>query len=454
MTLRKLLAFIGISGAGFLAFLDFTVVNTALPVIQKELNMNLLSLQWILNIYLLVLAVLMVVSGKLGDIYGHRRVFYAGIIIFVIGSLTAGLAPHGSIIILGRFLQAIGASILFPIAAALLSEVFHDNSTKALGIYGAIGGAGLVIGPILGATLTTYLGWRYIFFINIPIGLLCLLACLPAVPASPINRHIKIDWVGLVLFIIGMGSLVYGVIHSATAGFNSLSTWIFLAIGLLGLITFIYFEKKVSQPLIDSGILTHPLFLLGAFSNMMAGITSNIALFFLPLYLHNTREISVMDTGIILSSITVSYIIFSTLLNRLEKKLGLISMLIAGITSSVVAALLQYLLNLSISAYVTILPCIFIGFTWAVGNILAVVAAHQSVTKDKIGVTTGTLFTFFNVGGSIALALAAVLFHALETPTKEGFIHGFRGAISVLFCISLITLLTSLFLLKKVKKPS
>ena len=494
--LRKGLAFGGICGAGFLAFLDFTVVNTALPVIQKQLAMSLVSLQWVLNIYLLVLAVFMMVAGRLGDIYGHRRIFYIGAITFIIASLIAGLADHGTTLIFGRFLQAIGAAILFPLAASLLIEAFPHDSTKVLSLYGAIGGVGLAIGPLLGAFLTTYVGWRYLFFINIPIGILSLVACLFSIPPSKVETRIKMDWWGLIFFMLSIGCLILGVIRSAAVGLVSFSTLALFSISIMAFLLFRAIEGKVENPLVDLAIVAKPLFLLGAFANMMGGVASCIGLFFLPLYLHTIANISVLNIGLILSSITVVYIVASMTLHRLEKACGLVNTLVFGIATGVISAVLDYYLTLSSSAYLVILPCVFIGLTWAVGNTLAVVAAHQAVTSDKMGVATGMVYTLFNIGGSIALALATVVFEAIEkakfqvdlqhinlvltanqqtmvqhalvnplnsqallqsfgltmtevlTIVKHSFISGFYGAVTVMLGISLLILFASLAIAK------
>ncbi len=486
-------AFIGISLLGFVAFLDFTIVNTALPVIQKSLTMSIVSLSWILNIYYIVLACLMVVAGKFGDVFGHKTLFYIGGLLFIVASLIAGLANTGGLLIFGRFLQAVGAAILFPMAASLISAIFEDNATKALGIYGAVGGAGLAIGPLLGAILTSYISWRAIFLVNVPVCLLGLVMLYFTLPKKQQTKKVTIDWAGLILFIIGIVGVIYGIINSATAGWLNLFTLLPIILGFIFLIIFVLVENKVNEPLLAPSLFKRPLFLIGSMICMMGGIATSIVLFFAPLYLHSIRHISIMLTGLILFTVTLVYIIFSTFINKLVSKCGLINVIMSGMISALVAALLLYFMNLTISVYFLILPCALIGFCWACGNILSVVAVHESTPKEQIGVATGMVYTLFDIGGSITLAIATVVFNAMEKssmslqlqsanltlpagahqkiasalsdPThalqilnqlgleanklfiffQQSFVTGFRGAISVLVVIIFLTLIATFY---------
>lgn len=411
---KKWLAFSGISLLGFIAFLDFTVVNTALPVIQKELGMSVVSLQWILNIYFLVLACCMVVAGKLGDIYGHKKFFQAGGCAFFLGSLVAGVSFSGSSLIFGRFLQALGAALIFPLSASLLNEVFQEQKAKAFAIFGAIGGGGLAVGPVLGGILTHFISWRAIFFINLPLCLLGLFFNYFSLAKSKKNEKLKIDWVGFFVFLVGMACFVYGFIHSAEKGWSNFVTILSLLVGALALIAFFVIEKKMQSPLIDESLLNKPQLVIAIFSNMMGGIMSGLSLFYFPLFLHSILGLSILETGFCLFSITIVYTLFSTFVNRLTKVMHVTSAIILGMIAAVIAAIFFFPLSLTHSYAWIFVPCFFIGITWTIGNILAIVAAHEAVEQDKIGVATGMVYTLFNVGGSIVLAISVVIFKAIE----------------------------------------
>ena len=196
---KKWLAFIGIAMLSFGCYLDYTVVNVALPTIQQELQTNLSSLQWVMNIYFLALCVLATIMGRLGDLFGRRRFFYIGITVFAIASIIAGLSPTINWLILGRLLQGIGAAIVLPLGPSLLPQSFPEKERgKAIAWLGSMGGLALALGPVLGGVIVTYWSWRWIFFINIPIIILGFLFCLKSINETIITQQsLELDWKGM-----------------------------------------------------------------------------------------------------------------------------------------------------------------------------------------------------------------------------------------------------------------
>src|SRR3990167_6279625 len=182
---HKWRSFIGIALLSFGCYLDYTIVNVALPTIQQQLHANLVTLQWVMNIYFLALCVLATVMGRCGDIYGRRRLFYTGVFIFAIASVLAGCAYNIHWLIIGRLLQGIGAAIVFPLGPSLLPQSFPEKDRgKAIAWFGSVGGIALALGPVLGGLIVSYFGWRWIFFINIPLIFLGFIFCFSVIQES------------------------------------------------------------------------------------------------------------------------------------------------------------------------------------------------------------------------------------------------------------------------------
>lgn len=216
-------ALLGISVLAFTAFLDATIVNTALPFIQVALHTDILQLQWVTNIFTVILSMTMIAIGKFADLWGKKRVFFIGIMIFAIAAIGCALSQTIDALIFFRGLQAIGASTVFISSAALLTDVFPENKrVQAISIYGGVTGFGLMLGPFLGGILIELLNWRWVFWINLPLIGIGLAACSFSLYEKKREKHlVKIDWWGLLLLIVGLGSLMYGIISGAEANWSS-----------------------------------------------------------------------------------------------------------------------------------------------------------------------------------------------------------------------------------------
>ena len=229
-------ALLGVSLLAFTAFLDATIVDTALPFIQASLKTNILQLQWVANIFTIILSMTMIAIGKFADLWGRKRVFYIGVVLFAIAAFGAGLSPTVEILIASRGLQALGASTIFIASAALLSDVFPEKERiKAISIYGGVTGFGLMIGPFLGGILIELFNWRWVFWINLPLIAAGLAACSFSLRAHIREKHSsRIDWLSLFLLICGLGFLMYGIIAGAQANWSSIAAWVLIGTGIRG----------------------------------------------------------------------------------------------------------------------------------------------------------------------------------------------------------------------------
>src|SRR3954451_11971449 len=206
----------------FMLLLDITIVNVALPDIQKELPASLSDLQWVIDAYALTLAALQLTAGSLADRFGRRLVFAVGIVTFTLGSLLCGLASSPTFLSLARAFQGIGGAIMFPTGLALLSSAFHGRERgTAFGVFGAVTGIAVAVGPVIGGALVSGLSWRWIFFVNLPVGVLALVIVLGQVAESRDPRARRVDLLGLATFSTGLGLLVYGLIRSNEDGWSA-----------------------------------------------------------------------------------------------------------------------------------------------------------------------------------------------------------------------------------------
>lgn len=283
----KWFALIGLSLLSFTAFVDFTIVSTALPFIQKDLSASVGQLQWVMSMFSLILSMFMIAAGKAGDLFGQKKVFYIGFIFFAIAAFGAGFAPNIYWLILFRGIQGFAGGIIFTLGIALLPQAFPlKQQTTAISIFSAFNGAGLASGPFLGGLIISYLSWRWVFFINIPVIVFGFLLCFFTLKSSPPpNRNIHLDWLGLILLIGGLGLFIFGLSTASIPEFSLQLTVFSILSGLLILILFYLNERKVPEPLLDLEIFKSPPALLAINVSAITGLITAVFMFFDPLYL-------------------------------------------------------------------------------------------------------------------------------------------------------------------------
>ncbi len=418
---KKWLSFIGIALLSFGCYLDYTVVNIALPTIQKELHANLISLQWVMNIYFLALCILATIMGRLGDLYGRRFIFYVGIIIFAFASLLAGFSATIFWLIVGRLLQGVGAAIVFPLGPSLLPASFPLNErNKAIALLGSTGGIALALGPVLGGLIVTYWGWRWIFFINIPIIFLGFLFSWNSVYESTIESVKSfLDWKGMIFIAFTMGSLILGLLNTQQAGWLNPMTLIYFFVTLISAFCLIQVEKKQNNPLINFNDFSNVMFYGGAMLCFLAGLLSAVALLFDPLYLEIIRGHSPQTSGLILFSIPLAVLIFAVVMGWLATHFGIIHTILLSVFIAFLSGLLQLFFIDYPALWYIIFSFIVLGIVWAAGNTIPIIAAQTAVEPARISVATGTMITMFNIGGSLGLAISVVVYHffAMKTLT-------------------------------------
>jgi EmrB/QacA subfamily drug resistance transporter len=403
-----------VSVATFMLLLDITVVNTALPSIREDLKASFTDLQWVIDAYALTLAAFVLVAGTLADRLGRRRVFAAGLAIFTISSLVAGLAPDATTLNLARAVQGIGGAIMFAVSLALVAQEFPAGRERgtAMGIYGATIGIAVAIGPLVGGALTDALGWESVFFINVPIGAAALAVTQLRLRESRDPNATRIDWAGVATFSGALFLLVLGLLRGNDEGWGS-PLIVSLFAGAAGLLAaFIAIERRVAQPMLPLGLFRSRAFTgvqLAAF-----GVSGSLfALFlYLTLYLQNYLGYSPLEAGLRYLPITLLSFFVAPIAGALLSRVQARVMLSIGLGMTGIGLILMSGLNAG-SEWTTLLG----GFLVAgagVGLLNPVIAdvALSVVPKERSGMAAGINDTFRQVGVAVGIAAWGAVFLA------------------------------------------
>jgi EmrB/QacA subfamily drug resistance transporter len=296
---------VAVSLGTFMLLLDITIVVVALPDIQKALGAGFSDVQWTIDAYSLSLASLMLASGSVADLYGRRRIFAAGLLVFTLASLLCGAAQSSGMLIAFRAIQGIGGATIFATSLALLAQTFHGKARGvAFGVWGAVAGISTALGPLLGGILTTAIGWRWIFFVNVPLGIAAIAITLRYVQESKPPQARRVDFAGFAVFTLGLLALIYGLIRANGHGWTNTTSLVCFGVALVLLTAFPFVERAVRQPMFDLALFRKPTFVGGS----IAAFAMNGSLFamflYLVLYLQEVLGYSALGTGLRLAVIT------------------------------------------------------------------------------------------------------------------------------------------------------
>jgi EmrB/QacA subfamily drug resistance transporter len=318
---RKWWTLVAVSIGVFMLLLDLTIVNVALPTIQRDFSASLSDLQWVVDAYALALAALLLTAGSLADRFGRRIVFAAGITIFTLGSLLCGLSDSSIFLTVARALQGIGGATMFATSLALLSDAFRGaDRAVAFGVFGATTGVSVATGPVLGGVITSNLSWRWIFFVNIPLAIAALAITLLRVVESRNPNARRADWLGFVLFSTSLAALVFGLIRASALGFTATLVLTSFAVSVVLMVAFVTLERRQSDPMLDLTLLRNPTF-CGGLVSAFAVNGSIFSLFtYLTLYQQNILGYSAESTGIHFLTLTGALFLISGIAGRLSSR--------------------------------------------------------------------------------------------------------------------------------------
>ncbi len=422
----RLLALLGV--AQFMLILDVTVVAIALPHIGADLALSRATLTWVVSAYTLMFGGLMLLGGRAADLFGTKRVVLAGLAVFTAASLVTGLAGSAAVLIAGRVAQGIGAALLSPAALSVVAKTFHGaERNKALAIWSALGGGGSAVGVLLGGVLTAGPGWQWVFYINVPIGLVVLAVLSRTLPAGLAHgTRARLDVPGAVLVTAGTGTAIYALINAGDRGWLTLATLATLAGAVVLYAVFALVQRSVRSPLMDLRILTRRPVVAGTFLILVATALM-IAVFFLgSFYLQHLMGYGPLRTGLLFLPVAVATLLGAHTAGQIIGRLGARPV---GTTGLAIAAL-----GTAVPAFLDGPVAVVIGMSLAAAGIGAAFVAASTTTLAQVahheaGLASGLLSTFHEFGAALGAAVVSSIAAASIAGSSEiGFTRGFAFA--------------------------
>jgi EmrB/QacA subfamily drug resistance transporter len=456
---RKWFALALLLGVQFMVVLDIAIVNVALPSIQTDLGFSQENLQWVVSAYALLFGGFLLLGGRVADIVGRRRVFVAGLAVFTAASLISGLAWSEGSLIAARGLQGLGAALITPAALSILSTTFAEGKERnaALGAWGAVGAFGAVAGVLLGGVLTDALSWEWIFFVNLPVGIVGLALTWPLLNESRDARVNSFDAPGAVLVTGGLVAFVYAITQANDYGWGSVETIGLFAGAAALLAAFIGWETRTAEPLMSFSIFRLRTVTGANVAGLILGTAMFAMFLMLTLYMQQVLGYSAMKTGVAYLAVAGTAIVWSALAAQLVTRIGVKPVLVAGMTA--LSAGLLYFTQVSVGgSYVgDLLPgflliSVGLGFSFVPISI----AALAGVQASEQGLASGLINTSQQIGGALGIAaLTAVATSATNDALASGtavpfaLTDGFQAAFIGAAAIALIGILVALVVVRR-----
>jgi EmrB/QacA subfamily drug resistance transporter len=429
----------------FMIMLDNTIVNVALPSIQRDLHIQISELEWIVNGYALTFAVLMLTGGKLADLLGRRRIFVVGLAIFTASSLACGLANSAHMLIGARIVQGVGSALMNPATLSIITATFPPRQRgTAIGIWAGTSAMALAIGPLVGGLITEQINWSWIFFINVPVGVLgIIVARLVITESRDMSTEQRLDLPGLLASAIGLFGLTYGLIEANNYGWTSTRILASFAVAVVGLTLFVLLERHQRIPMLDLDLFKNKTFAGANATMMLVALAMFGVFFFVSLYMQNILGYSATQAGAAFLPMTTLIILIAPIAGRFSDKIGS-RWLMGGGMLLVSASLVIFSRLDAASSFWDLFPGLIIG---GVGMALTftptTAAVMGSVQVDKAGVGSAVLNSMRQVGGSLGIAVMGAIVAASVHTTRPGpelaaqFVTGFQHALLVAAGIAL-----------------
>jgi EmrB/QacA subfamily drug resistance transporter len=424
--------------------LDVTILNVALPSIQKDFGASVSGAQWTIDAYTLVIACLLMLSGSTGDRFGRRRTFQLGLISFTAGSALCSIAPGLGWLIAFRALQAIGGSMLNPVAMSIITNVFTETHerARAIGWWGGVAGISLAGGPLLGGALVQLFDWRAVFWINIPVGIAAIILTQKFVPESKAPHARRFDPVGQVLMILTLGLLVFGIIEAPNHGWGSSLILGCFAGALIGAVALVYFENRHPEPLIDLRFFRSPPFSGAAIVSVCAFVSLGGFLFLSTLYLQEVRDFSPLHAGVALLPMAALMMIFSPLSGRIVGHRGPRLSLMIGGAAVLAAGLISAIPSGEPSDVRLFLGYALIGAGLGWVNAAITNTAVSGMPREQAGVAAAVASTTRQLGSALGVAIigSVIADHVVHVSAGAAFISASRVSWAIIAFCGLVAL--------------
>jgi EmrB/QacA subfamily drug resistance transporter len=417
---RKWWTLVAVCTGVFMLLLDVTIVNVALPDIQKAFGASLSDLQWVIDAYALTLAALLLTAGSIADLRGRRLVFSVGIAIFTLGSLLCGIASDATFLSLARAGQGVGGAIMFATSLALIAQAFQGRERgTAFGVFGAVTGVAVAIGPVLGGAITSGLSWRWIFFVNVPIGIGALAVTLTRVSESRDPNAERPDWIGFLTFSAGLAALVFGLIRSNVDGWGSTTVVASLAGSVVLLGAFVAAELLQRAPMFDFRLLRVPTFDGGLAAAFAISASLFSLLTYLVLYMQTLLGLSALQAGLRFLPLTLAIFLTAGIAGRLSARVSTRLLIAPGFVLIGAGLLLMRGITVA-SDWTHLLPGMIVaGIGAGLVNVPLASTAVGVVDPSRAGMASGINSTFRQIGIATGVAVLGAIF-AAHLPSGEG----------------------------------
>jgi EmrB/QacA subfamily drug resistance transporter len=448
-----------VCAAFFMTVLDVSIVNVALPSIGRSLDFSRENLQWVITAYAITFGGFLLLGGRAADLLGRRRVFLTGVAVFTIASFLCGFAWSEGVLIGARALQGLGAAIISPAALSIIITTFDEGPerNKALGIWGAIGGSGAAVGVLAGGVLTKYLGWEWIFFVNVPVGIAAFLLAPRFVRESRSDRKSSFDAAGAVTVTAGLALFVYAISKAPDHGWTSGWTISRIAASLVLLAIFLVIESRVRYPLMPFRIFRVRTLAGANVAGLLLGAVIFANFFILTLYVQNVLGWSALRTGVTFVATAGSAVLWAGVAQALVTRIGVKIVMVIGFVAMTLGMLWYTQIPVDASYASDLLPgYLLVGFALPFSFIPVSIAALAGVEQHEAGLASGLINTAQQIGGAIGVAVTSsvLLTHytnaAKVSPFDQvAFTRGCQLAFWVTVAISALGLIATLVLVRR-----
>jgi EmrB/QacA subfamily drug resistance transporter len=449
-----------VATAFFMTILDVSIVNVALPTIGQDLEFSRGNLQWVITAYAIAFGGFLLLGGRAADLLGRRLVFMVGVTLFTLASLVCGLSESEGMLIGARAVQGLGGAIISPAALSIVMTSFEEGAerNKALGVWGALGGSGAAVGVLAGGVLTDWLGWEWIFWVNVPVGILVLLLTVPVVPESfRQTERRRYDPLGAISVTAGLALLVYAISEAPNVGWATTRTIVLLIVSGLLLLTFVVIERTVAEPLMPFRIFRVRTVAGANGVGALLGAVIFANFFLLTLYVQNVLGYSPLKTGFTFVATAGTAVISAGVAQALTTKFGAKPIMTIGLVLLTGAMVWYSQIPVDGSFAADLLPgYLMVGVGIAFAFVPVSIAALAGVAEREAGLASGLINTSQQIGGAVGVAVASTVFTSRfeslaedRNPLAVALTGGYRWGFWALVVFGVLSVVAALTLIRR-----